>query len=533
MPALTSGSTIVNDYTALLSATSWTSGLAGHAAVVTYSFATAPASYVQAVYPVAADTFRPLSSSEQDTVRAAIAQWAAVSGIQFHETRATPGDLAFAAYDLTALDIPDLVGIGNNPATGLYIDAAGHPQAYDTFLPLAGDVLLDSAYTTANPTDLLHTVLREIGNALGLKHPADGAITLAPALDNGAYTIMSNNGVRASALGPLDIAAIQALYGTPATANHDVAQSWQAATESLIVTGTSGADALFGSGGNDIFFTNGGRDAISGGQGDDTIYAQGNPVTVNGGPGNDTVITGIAYTGPDQIQQSGAVRGIYIPAANDYQLFADVETLSFSNGNYDVASAHFTPISIGIVNITTGELSTVTPDESPPGSPNYLQFQYIYAGSDSLAVSTGLPNVFLHTGAGTDAIQVARGNNVLDGGTGSNFITGGSGTDTFFTDARSPAVVWNTLRNFHAGDSATLWGFTPGISSYRWEDAPAGAPGSEGATLRANIIGGTGRTGDGIDASITFTGISLAEAKSFQIATGTQPAGSYLFLYHG
>lgn len=525
--------TIVSDYTALLSGTSWTSGLRGSAAVVTYSFAKAPASYVQAVYPIGSNTFRPLSAFEEDTVRAAIAQWGAASGLQFHEARFTPGDIAFAAYDLAALGVPDLVGIGNNPATGLYIDNAGRPQAYDTFLSLGGDVLLDGNYAAAHPADLLHVALREIGNAIGFKHPADGDITLSAALDDGSQTVMSSNGVRALTLGPLDIAAIQALYGSPASANRGISQSWQQATESLIVTGTAGNDALFASGGDDIIYTNGGRDAVSGGEGDDDIYAQGNPITVNGGPGNDTVITGLTYTGPSQIQQAGAIDGIYIPAANDYQLFAGVETLSFTNGLYDTASNHFTPAAIGVFNATTGEASTVTPDPAGAGGPSYLQWQYIYSGSDSLAVSTGVPNVFLHTGSGTDAIQVSSGNNVLDGGLGSNFMTGGSGTDAFFTDARSPGVVWNTLRNFDAGDSATLWGFTPGISSYRWEDAPTGAQGSEGATLRANIVGGAGRAGDGIDASITFTGVSVAEARNFQVAVGTQPAGSYLFLYRG
>ena len=166
------------------------------------------------------------------------------------------------------------------------------------------------------------------------------------------------------------------------------------------------------------------------------------------------------------------------------------------------------------------------------GGPAYLQWQYIYGGSDNLALSTQAPNVFIHSGSGYDAIQVASGNNVLDGGLGSNFLTGGTGTDTFFTDARNPGVVWNTLRNFHAGDAATLWGFTAGVSSYRWEPTVTGAPGSEGATLRANIVGGSGRTGDGIDASITFTGISVEQARGLQLVTGTQPAGNYLYIYN-
>ncbi len=164
------------------------------------------------------------------------------------------------------------------------------------------------------------------------------------------------------------------------------------------------------------------------------------------------------------------------------------------------------------------------------GNPSTLDWQFIWSSPDTVALSTGAPNAFLHGGAGDDAIQATSGRNVLDGGTGSNFLIGGSGADTFFTDARGSQVVWNTLSNFHAGDAATLWGFVPGVSSYHWEASPAGAPGATGATLRADIVGGAGRDGSGIDASITFAGLSVAQAQQLVVSTGTQAAGSYLFL---
>ncbi|MBV8915768.1 MAG: hypothetical protein JOZ05_22365, partial [Acetobacteraceae bacterium] len=93
-------------------------------------------------------------------------------------------------------------------------------------------------------------------------------------------------------------------------------------------------------------------------------------------------------------------------------------------------------------------------------------------------------------------------------------------------------VVWNTLRNFHAGDAATLWGFVPGVSSYWWEPTIMGADGSQGATLRIDIVGGAGRFGNGIDASITFAGLSVAQGQALEVSTGVQPAGPYLYLYN-
>ena len=187
---------------------------------------------------------------------------------------------------------------------------------------------------------------------------------------------------------------------------------------------------------------------------------------------------------------------------------------------------------VSYADTTTNQRGSIVMDPASISGPSYLKSQYIYAGSDGVVLSTQSPSVFIHSGSGNDAIQVAAGRNVLDGGLGSNFLTGGTGRDTFFTDARRPGVVWNTIRNFHAGDAATLWGFVNGVSTYHWDTTPAGAAGAQGATLRANIVGGAGRTGNGIDASITFTGLSPQQAQNLQVATGTQTGGAYLYLYN-
>ena len=187
---------------------------------------------------------------------------------------------------------------------------------------------------------------------------------------------------------------------------------------------------------------------------------------------------------------------------------------------------------VSYVDTTTNQRGSLVMDPAPTSGPGYLKNQYIYAGSDNVVLSTQASNVFIHSGSGNDAIQVASGRNVVDGGLGSNFLTGGTGEDTFFTDARKPGVVWNTLRNFHAGDAATLWGFAAGVSTYHWDTALAGATGSQGATLRASIAGGDSRTGNGTDASITFAGLSVQQARNLQVTTGTQTGGTYLYIYN-
>ena len=121
-------------------------------------------------------------------------------------------------------------------------------------------------------------------------------------------------------------------------------------------------------------------------------------------------------------------------------------------------------------------------------------------------------NMFLHGGSGDDALSALGGTNVLDGGGGSNFLVGGTGadggTDTFFVDGRGGAVTWSSIVNFHQGDSATIFGFTQGTSTLPLT-ANDGAAGYTGATIHSELAG----AGTGVNASITFAGISAADAQ--------------------
>jgi len=90
-----------------------------------------------------------------------------------------------------------------------------------------------------------------------------------------------------------------------------------------------------------------------------------------------------------------------------------------------------------------------------------LDWQLIMASSDNLNITAMVPNVFMKSGSGFDALDVSHvnGNNVLDGSTGSNFLVGGTGHDVFFLDDRNlVSDVYSTVVNFHAGDDITVWG---------------------------------------------------------------------------
>jgi hypothetical protein len=147
-----------------------------------------------------------------------------------------------------------------------------------------------------------------------------------------------------------------------------------------------------------------------------------------------------------------------------------------------------------------------------------LQDQYINISSDSLNIAASTPNWFIHSGSGNDGISVVSGTNVLDGGTGSNFLTGGTGADTFFVDDRgATSDIWSSLSNFHAGDSATIWGVTPATFVFDIQDNQ-GATGFKGLTIHA-----TGANSP--VASVTFAGYAIADITSGRISmtSGSDP----------
>lgn len=162
------------------------------------------------------------------------------------------------------------------------------------------------------------------------------------------------------------------------------------------------------------------------------------------------------------------------------------------------------------------------------GPVSYISDEYIYAGIDDIAVSTSLPNVFLHGGGGDDALFAASGHNVLDGGTGSNFLTGGSGTSTYFVDDRDAASdIWSTIVGFHQGDAATIWGVNTASFQLEWVDGQ-GAAGYTGLTFHATAPGRP-------TASMTVPGYTTADLTNGRLAfvSGHDPASGsdYMYLY--
>lgn len=158
--------------------------------------------------------------------------------------------------------------------------------------------------------------------------------------------------------------------------------------------------------------------------------------------------------------------------------------------------------------IHDGTADTDSPDDGTTytGPVAGLSHQFIDITSHSLAITALVPNSFIHTGSGDDAIDVSRtgGNNVLDGSTGSNFLVGGSGNDTFFVDDRgATADIWSTVVGFHAGDQVTVWGVTAADFALTWQNGL-------GASSATGLTGSFTKAG-AARANVTLAGYTTAD----------------------
>ena len=265
------------------------------------------------------------------------------------------------------------------------------------------------------------------------------------------------------------------------------------------------------------------------------VVNSGQSITVRGFRAGDTIdVVGVATAAPSTKAATADTTSLTlgtgtISLIGPVQAGATYTTASDGNGGTLITTNAAPAAAVAFLDSslseTQGGTHALDAVGSAAGGPSYLQWRYIDAGPDQVAISSATPNTFLRGGSGLKALQVTNGRNILDGGTGSSFLTGGSGNDTFFVDTFYGTPVADTIRNFHAGDAVTVWGFVPGTSSYAI-DATGGAPGFTGSTVRILNQGG------GVAATITFTGMSAAQVSGLQVATGTQAAGSYLYFYN-
>ena len=306
---------VVSDYTALLEGVSWNGSLSEvptQSVIITYSFSTVAQSYLSAAgYSQSfINSFGAFSETEKSQARTALDAWANACGIIFVEVAAGEGTIQFGNFDLTlGGGSSSTAGFAYQPYTQIWKDYGGYSgNSFIASDHWYGDVFISASYAgnPSNSSDVAHVIIHEIGHALGLKHPFDGTTTLSAGLDNGNQTVMSYNSPRNSTLGPLDIQAVQAIYGTNAAdMSHLAAYSFDAVTNTLTqvgldtsarILGNYGKDVINGNGGNDTLAGMEGNDLLFGGSGDDLVFGNEGNDTFGGGLGNDQYFGGTGYS---------------------------------------------------------------------------------------------------------------------------------------------------------------------------------------------------------------------------------------------
>ena len=195
----------------------------------------------------------------------------------------------------------------------------------------------------------------------------------------------------------------------------------------------------------------------------------------------------------------------------DYAQNSFAISTSVNTGLAAITATGAAPQRVAFTDTTTG-VSSGDAATYYSGPVNYLQWQYIWNSADGVAIAGQSDNMFLHGGSGADAISAHGGSNVIDGGAGSNFLVGATGADggadTFYVDGRGGAVTWSSIVNFHHGDAATIFGFndTSTLPAFTAD----GATGYTGATIHSELSG----AGSGVNGSLTFVGLSVADAQS-------------------
>ncbi len=398
---------------------------------------------------------------------------------------------SFAAITPPGAVQTDVVGINNKGTSdGFFVDANGTTHGFiDTngaftavdapktaFNQLLGinDVGQEAGYSSLDPAGQV--------NQLAYVRQADGTFTF--------LTLPTN--VNSQATGINNAATSVGFYmPTANTSDGFILSNGQLTT--LQAPGSTFTQALGGNNeGQVVGFYN-----DAGGMAHGFVYSGGLYTTVD--------VPGASATTINGINDAGTIVGFDVNAAGNTEGF---------------------DLSLPLVQQTdtTSGLVTQQAMTAYTGPVSTLNDEFINITPHNVNMSTTQQNVFLHSGAGDDALQVFAGQNVLDGGSGSNFLVGGTGADTFFVDGRNANPTWSTIVNFHAGDGATLWGWQPGVSKLSWSNSD-GAAGYKGATLEADLAG-NGHVG----ASMTFAGFSADQASHLQISTGTVGGVSYLHI---
>ncbi len=465
----------VRDFTALLAYEEYGSArwnamlpMVGAQVFVTYSFTEAGAiPSVQDYSPYDATGYWSFDATQRQSTRAALAEVSRVSGVIFVETTGEEAML-------------QMFGASGSSWGGW----ANYPNVFQDVTD-TGRLVIDMDGTFAPGTSAYQVILHELGHAMGLKHPFDGETVLADDLDNTSQTLMSytwSGGAR-SAFSPLDVQALQHLYGTAR-----VNDGWTWAMDGAVFTltagigadviigvrsanllrGGRGADQVIGRSMDDTLYGGSGSDVLAGGDGADRVLGGTGKDSLTGGDGTDRLLAG---DGNDQAEGGWGDDLIFGDAGND-RLFGDLadgsgwgrdrlyggdgddtlnggedaDRLSGDAGNDRISGddgADTLTGGDGDDTLTGGDWGHKTISGGAGNDLILGQSETAsFSGWDTITGGSGDDRIFGM--AGSDSVDAGSGSDTVYGGAGWDTLLGGSGHDRLFGDADNDMLHGDT-----------------------------------------------------------------------------------------